>query len=631
MKKILLSIFILSLFATTSCTKQEVKQVQKFYSTGTVQTGSVDSKESYIGYAHGITEVTLATQSNGKVTYLKSKVGDKVNAGDLLASLDSLDAKVGYNTASNIMGSLDLLKNFTGLSYDEQIKVLEKKIEEIEQTSKSVDNNTNNLENLKNTELVSGELNVKQAQTQLETAKNELEQTTNIYNGKKQDLYKSGKNVITNYFILSTNIINFSDEILGVTEKNKDKNNSYQDYLGAKNSQTLNQSKENFRQANNLFLEYKTFYETKIENKSPTDEDIKAGLDNGLKLAEITKALLNSLYKTIDNSIENTYLNSDTLNNFREKVSSYGTQLESSIMSVNGSFMVGLRATPESLASLDREYNMQKVLLEKKIDLQLDNLETAKQNLIRIKASSNVTTSQELSKKDIYQKQIEGIQAQIESIKSDKNAKIKELDSSIIEVQGQKSLAGVQIQNGNITSPISGIVLEKFSEVGQITSAGNPVYIVGDDSKIKVNIDVITEKLNNFQVGKSVNIQFEGVDKIMNGIVTNIPVFRDELTKKTTIEIIVDNSEKLIKIGSIARVNIPNLLDNKTALIIPNIAILQKFSVPGVYVLVQGKAIFTKIEILKQSPDFSEISGLKVGDTIITDGKENVYDGEILQ
>lgn len=631
MKKILLSIFILSLFATTSCTKQEVKQVQKFYSTWTVQTGSVDSKESYIWYAHGITEVTLATQSNWKVTYLKSKVWDKVNAGDLLASLDSLDAKVWYNTASNIMWSLDLLKNFTWLSYDEQIKVLEKKIEEIEQTSKSVDNNTNNLENLKNTELVSGELNVKQAQTQLETAKNELEQTTNIYNWKKQDLYKSWKNVITNYFILSTNIINFSDEILWVTEKNKDKNNSYQDYLWAKNSETLNQSKENFRQANNLFLEYKTFYETKIENKSPTDEDIKAWLDNGLKLAEITKALLNSLYKTIDNSIENTYLSTDTLNNFREKVSSYWTQLESSIMSVNWSFMVWLRATPESLASLDREYNMQKVLLEKKIDLQLDNLETAKQNLISIKASSNVTTSQELSKKDIYQKQIEWIQAQIESIKSDKNAKIKELDSSIIEVQWQKSLAWVQIQNGNITSPISGIVLEKFSEVWQITSAWNPVYIVWDDSKIKVNIDVITEKLNNFQVWKSVNIQFEWVDKIMNWIVTNIPVFRDELTKKTTIEIIVDNSEKLIKIWSIARVNIPNLLDNKTALIIPNIAILQKFSVPWVYVLVQWKAIFTKIEILKQSPDFSEISWLKVWDTIITDWKENVYDWEILQ
>ncbi|MDD4151555.1 MAG: hypothetical protein PHR68_02995, partial [Candidatus Gracilibacteria bacterium] len=81
--------------------------------------------------------------------------------------------------------------------------------------------------------------------------------------------------------------------------------------------------------------------------------------------------------------------------------------------------------------------------------------------------------------------------------------------------------------------------------------------------------------------------------------------------------------------------------------IIPNKAILSDMLVAGVYKIeeqaekcigdtkcVSSKmkiAKFTNIKIIKQNDNFSLIEGLNIGDEIITDGKENISDGEILE
>ncbi|MDQ7023821.1 MAG: hypothetical protein Q9M97_10150 [Candidatus Gracilibacteria bacterium] len=65
--------------------------------------------------------------------------------------------------------------------------------------------------------------------------------------------------------------------------------------------------------------------------------------------------------------------------------------------------------------------------------------------------------------------------------------------------------------------------------------------------------------------------------------------------------------------------------------IIPNNAIISKFGLPAVYVLENGKATLQNIKILKMGEKQSEVSGIKSLDIIITSGKENIYDGEVLE
>lgn len=629
MKK--LTLLIITLLLLSSCWKEEIKEVHKYYDTAIVQSWSINTWENYIWYTEGITEVTLSTKSSWKITYLKSKIWDKISVWELLASLDSSEAKVWYNTAKNIISSLDSIKNYTSLSYDEQIKVIQKKIEEIKQSQKSITNNTSNLENLKNTELDSWILLVKQAQTQLETSKIELEEATNIFNWKKEDIYKSWKNTITNNIILSTNIIYFTDELLWITKENKDKNDDFDDYLGTKDRNILNSTIKIFKETNIIFLEYQSYYEKTIENKKPSNEEIIIWLEKGLLLSEKLKVLLNLLYKTIDNSIENVYLTLNTINSYKEKVSNYWNQIENQILSVNWNISSGLRWTSESLNSLEREYTKDINLLKKKINISEDYLESTIQNLEKIKAGSLISTDNEESKKDILIKQIEWLLAQIESIKAEKNAKLKEVDSSITEIRWEKSLAWVQIQNWNIYSPISWIIIRKFSEIWEISSAWNPIYIVWDDSKIKIKIEIPEKILNEISVWKKVNIIFEKIDKILIWEIINIPAIKNSITKKTTIEIVINNPDKEIKIWTIAKVSIPVSNKIQKWIIIPNSAILQQYSIPWVYILENSKARFIKIEIISQNEYFSEIKWVNIWKIIITDWKENIWDGEFLK
>ena len=52
--------------------------------------------------------------------------------------------------------------------------------------------------------------------------------------------------------------------------------------------------------------------------------------------------------------------------------------------------------------------------------------------------------------------------------------------------------------------------------------------------------------------------------------------------------------------------------------------------IPQVYILENGKTKLTPIEIVKQNDNFSQITWVNVWDIIVTDGKENITDGEIL-
>lgn len=629
MKKIYVIVLFLIMIFLTSCWKAEEKEIQKVYKTIKVQTWTIDSYEWYIWYAKWITEVSLSTKSNWKITFLKSKIWDKVKSGDLLVTLDSLEAKVWYNVALNVIWSLDSLKEYTSLSYDEQIKVLEKKIEEIEQTKNILDTTTKNIENVSETELISWELSIKQAETQLETAKNELEQAEKIYLWNKQDIFSVWKNVILNSVILDTNIINFTDSILWITDENKDKNNSYEIYLWAKNSDILNQTEESFRKTNNLYLEYKKYYEDFIENKDSSNDQILEWMNKWLEVAEKIKEMLNLFYKTIDNSVESTYLTKTTLDQYRKSISDFWRQIESNILSYESNTAMWLKWTKETLDSLERNYSKEKVLLDKKIEIAEDNLNTTIQSLDKIKANTLLNIESEQSKKIVYDKQVEWIKAQIESIKLEKEAKLKDLDSNITKIEWEKSSAWVQIQNWNIYSPINWIILEKLAEVWEVTWAWKTVYVVWDNSKIKINIDVLTEKLSNLKLWDLLNIKFDWIEQLYKWEIINIPQLKDTDNKKTTIEIVVNNKDWIVNIWSIAKVYFPNEKNNYW-LIISNQAILQKFWIPWVYLLKDWKAIFTKIEIIKQNNDFSEIKWLKIWDIVISEWKENIYDWEFI-
>jgi len=124
MKKIILTLILTSLLLS-SCWTETTQKIEKQYKTITIWTWSITETQKYVGYIQWETQTMLATKAPWKITYLAKKVWDKIYKWELIASLDSAEAKTGYSTANSIVWSLEELKKATISSFDEQIKAME--------------------------------------------------------------------------------------------------------------------------------------------------------------------------------------------------------------------------------------------------------------------------------------------------------------------------------------------------------------------------------------------------------------------------------------------------------------------------------------------------------------------------
>jgi|GEM_PF-1343921 len=70
--------------------------------------------------------------------------------------------------------------------------------------------------------------------------------------------------------------------------------------------------------------------------------------------------------------------------------------------------------------------------------------------------------------KQIAEQQLKELQASIEGMKKQKQAKLDELSTKKAEVGGNKMTNIVYLDNTKIISSLNGVVTKKFGEVGQV-------------------------------------------------------------------------------------------------------------------------------------------------------------------
>lgn len=614
MKKIILFlIFSLFLF---SCSKDVSLPEQKYFQTWSVFSWSIDDYNTYVWYLSWVDSVPLSTKIWWRVTSVFVSEWDYVRAWDLLLTLDSMEAKVWYDTSSNILNNLSELKNTTSLMFDDQIKALNEKLNQVTLWESWINTWLSDIK------LVS-EAQLETALTWLETAKTNLENTKILLDQKWKNIIDNSKNAIVSSVMLDTNIINFIDEILWVTEANKNKNNDYEIYLSARNSSIYNRSKIQFLETNKLYLDYKKLYNTEIENKNPSEEILLKALNDGEILAESIKVLLNLTYDVLENSVENVYLPKQTIDSFKQTITNFWAQIEASLITVSWEYFLWLKWSKQSLADFENTKNLQISMLEKQVELAEKNY-----NQYKLTSDSKIRETQTQTK--VVSSQVEELKVNIESLKKQKQAKLEELDLKITESLGQRDSAWVMINSWEIRSPISWVITSKMVEVWQVIWWGMPVFIVSDESNLKLDILVWEDSLKNIDLWSDVLLEVDWYDKQLKAKVSLIYPSKEELTKKTKVEVILKNTFWL-KIWSYTKVYLSSV-DNFDFTLIPNNSIVSKYMIPWVYVLNNDWIVrFKNIEIIKSNDKFSHISWLKVWEIVITYGKENMFDWEKLR
>jgi RND family efflux transporter MFP subunit len=198
------------------------------------------------------------------------------------------------------------------------------------------------------------------------------------------------------------------------------------------------------------------------------------------------------------------------------------------------------------------------------------------------------------------------------------------------QAKAQQKLHTKNLADTKLYSPIEGVVLKKLCEVGEITGAGIPLFVVSDIRKIKVNAYIPENELHNIKLGQEARILITALNETFNGRIIEVGSAADAASRAFSVKIEVENPKKLILPGMIAEVKIITGQESKL-LEIPVVAVLHDFNNQSfVYVVdgSNGKAFKRNVSLGQVLNDKIEvISGLSENDSVVSGGQQKLVDG----
>jgi len=182
-----------------------------------------------------------------------------------------------------------------------------------------------------------------------------------------------------------------------------------------------------------------------------------------------------------------------------------------------------------------------------------------------------------------------------------------------------------QIAKTRITSPITGVVLEKYVDSDQFVQPGAPLVKVGDMQSIEIRADILSDEVGRVQLGQQALLVGRAVrDPNARGRVKKI--YPSGFTKisalgvrqqRVTVLIDFDNSELQLQPGYELDVKIAVAVRDD-AVLVPSEAVFATGEGQAVFVVLNGRARLRTVSTGLKGDDYYEVTaGLEPGDVVI--------------
>jgi HlyD family secretion protein len=291
----------------------------------------------------------------------------------------------------------------------------------------------------------------------------------------------------------------------------------------------------------------------------------------------------------------------------------------------------------------------QKQLQQSEANLKINNarLKQAKAQLSTLEAQYK--RIQALAEKDLSS------ELELEQINAEKIS--AEADVELAEAQVEQSAALVDERKNQLTktlikAPVTGTIGQRNAQPGMQASASTPLFMIGDLSKLRVEILLTESMLNKIKVGQTAAISVtdqNGEIVTINGELSRISPFLNEITRSTEAEIDIDNQNGLLNPGMYVPVDI-FYGESQQATLIPTSAIFidPNTGTEGIYIANSiGSEIkpvsdsasgvssltsptdvtFQEIDVIARGKMEVAVSGLESGKWVVTLGQNLLSEG----
>lgn len=182
-----------------------------------------------------------------------------------------------------------------------------------------------------------------------------------------------------------------------------------------------------------------------------------------------------------------------------------------------------------------------------------------------------------------------------------------------------------QIADGNIISPISGIVTSRKLMAGEFVSPGTVIATVVDDVHLKAVVFVNEKDVYQLRLGQAATITSDIFpSKSFTGHVKFISPKGDE---NHNYKVELQLNTNTLRAGTYVMVGF-DLGGKAKVLQIPKLALVEGIKNPYVYVVKNNTAVIQKITVGREIGENIEvIAGLQAGEEVVTSGQINLTDG----
>jgi membrane fusion protein (multidrug efflux system) len=189
----------------------------------------------------------------------------------------------------------------------------------------------------------------------------------------------------------------------------------------------------------------------------------------------------------------------------------------------------------------------------------------------------------------------------------------------------------VSLNDGSLTSPISGILDRLNVDQGEYINPGQTVMKIVNINTIKVELPVPEKDILYFNKGQHVEIEMEntkGEKRNFSGVIDFVSMTAENTTRTYVVKVVVNNSEQILRPGMIVRAHLVRR-DIEEAIAVPFFTIIDREDGKAVFVVEDGVARVRPIEYGIFQRGIVEIrSGLAIGEQLVIVGQRNLVDGE---